>query len=128
MKNASRILLLISLLSPLGCGKIYNSSTFDSSTYGVTTGSTQFLAAKVIINQNCASCHSRASHAAWAGMSEAAFISQGIVVPRSLEGSSLYTKILGNRTATVGNMPQGGAALSDDELTTIENWILGITQ
>jgi uncharacterized membrane protein len=123
----AKISLLLGLTMPAGCGKIYNSSTFDSSTYGVTTGSAQFLAAKAVINTHCSTCHTRASHEAWAGMGEADFVSQGLVTPRSLEGSSIYTKIMGNRTAITGNMPQGGAPLNDEELTVMENWIQGMT-
>lgn len=119
-------LTTLALLAPLGCGKVYNSSTYDATTYGSATGSAQFLAAQAIIKENCASCHTRPSHQAWAGLSEADYISQGLVKAGSLTGSMLYTKILGNSTGIAGNMPDGGTPLTADQLTTIETWILNI--
>ena len=117
----------LALLTPLACGKIYNSSTYDASTYGAgATGTAQFIAAQAIIRENCASCHTRPSHQAWAGMSEADFVSQGLIVGRSLTGSMLYTKILGNRAGTPGNMPDGGTPLTSDQLTVLETWILSV--
>ncbi len=119
-------LTALAMLTPLGCGKVYNSSTYDATTYGSADGSPQFLAAQVVIKENCASCHTRPSHQAWAGMSEKDYISQGLIKAGNLTGSTLYTKILGNRTSTPGNMPDGGTPLTADQLTTIENWILNI--
>ncbi|WP_413290796.1 hypothetical protein [Bdellovibrio sp. HCB337] len=120
-------LTAIALLAPIGCGKVYNSSSYDATTYGVSTGSAQFLAAKEIIVAKCASCHTRPSHAAWAGTSEEEYISQGLIKAQDLEGSVLYTKIQGNRTAIAGNMPFGGTPLTDAELDTMEAWINSIT-
>jgi mono/diheme cytochrome c family protein len=117
----------LTLLAPLACGKIYNSSSYDSTIYGTATGSAQFLAAKTIITQNCASCHTRPSHEAWAGMDEAAFKTARLIEPGSLINSQLYTKILGNRTTTPGNMPDGGTPLSSAQLDTIEDWIVNAT-
>jgi uncharacterized membrane protein len=119
-------LATLTLLSPLACGKVYNSSTYDATIYGSASGSVKFLAAKEIIKTSCANCHTHASHQAWAGMSEQDFITQGLVLAGDLSGSTLYTKILGNRTSTPGNMPDGGTPLTATELTTIEDWILGI--
>jgi mono/diheme cytochrome c family protein len=119
-------LTTLSLLAPLGCGKVYNSSTYDAKTYGSADGSAQFLAAQAIIKSNCASCHTRPSHQAWAGYSENDYINQGLIKAGNLSGSTLYTKILGNRTSTPGNMPDGGTPLTSDQLTAIENWILNI--
>lgn len=119
-------LTTLAMLAPLGCGKVYNSSTYDATTYGSADGSAQFLAAQAIIKANCASCHTRPSHQAWAGMSEKDYITQGLIKAGNLTGSTLYTKIQGNRTSTPGNMPDGGTPLTSDQLTTIENWILNI--
>jgi len=126
-RHALAALTTLALLSPLGCGKVYNSSTYDATSYGSADGSPQFLAAQAIIKADCAACHTRPSHQAWAGMSEADYINQGLIKPGNLSGSSLYTKILGNRTSIPGNMPDGGTPLTAEELTTIENWILNIT-
>jgi hypothetical protein len=126
---AAAVLGALSLM-PIGCGKVYNSSSFDPSIYGTsgggTTGSTTFLAAKTIINENCATCHTHPSHQAWAGMGEADFIAQGLVTPGSLTGSMIYTKIQGNRTGIAGNMPDGGTLLTGAQLDTMEAWITGI--
>lgn len=125
-KVLAAALMSLALLTPLACGKVYNSSTYDASTYGTADGTAQFLAAKAIINTSCASCHTRPSHEAWAGMDEAAFVSQGLIKGGSLENSVLYTKIQGNRTAIPGNMPDGGTLLTSAELDTLEAWILSV--
>jgi len=119
---------LIFILALGACGKVYNSSTYDASAYGAATGSANFLAAQAIIKANCAICHVQPSHQAWGGMSEADFISQGLVKPGDLAGSLLYTKIQGNRSGVAGDMPQGGTPLTSDQITVIETWILNITQ
>lgn len=119
-------LTTLALLTPLACGKVYNSSTYDATAYGSADGSPQFLAAQAIIKTSCAGCHTRPSHQAWAGMNEQDYINQGLIKPGNLSGSTLYTKILGNRTSTPGNMPDGGTPLTANELTTLENWILNI--
>lgn len=116
----------LALLASMGCGKVYNSDTYDATTYGNSTGTPQFLAAKEIIVAKCASCHTRPSHAAWAGTDEAGFISQGLIKAQDLAGSMLYTKIQGNRTGIAGNMPFGGTPLTDAELDTMEAWIMSI--
>jgi mono/diheme cytochrome c family protein len=122
----SALILCLASFVPLACGKVYNSSSYDASTYGAADGTAQFLAAKDIIKTNCASCHTRPSHQAWAGFSEKDFISQNLIKAGNLAGSLLYTKIQGNRTATPGNMPDGGTLLTTAQIITIENWILNI--
>lgn len=119
-------LTTLTLLTPLACGKVYNSSSYDASIYGTADGTAQFLAAKAIITASCANCHTRSSHQAWAGMDESTFVTQGLIVGGSLVNSSLYTKIQGNRTAIPGNMPDGGTLLTSSELDTIEAWILSV--
>lgn len=120
-------LMLFTLSVPLACGKVYNSSSYDASTYGRTTGGTdQFVAAKAIITESCANCHTRTSHQAWAGMSEEDFVSQNLITGGSLENSVLYTKIQGNRTSTPGNMPEGGSLLTSEQLDTLEAWIMSV--
>ena len=119
-------IVLAACLPPLGCGKVYNSSTYDAFTYGSAGGTAQFLAAKDIIKNNCATCHTHPSHQAWAGMSEKDFITQNYVVAGNLAGSQLYTKIQGNRTGIAGNMPEGGTPLTSAQLDTMEAWILNI--
>ncbi|RYZ68943.1 MAG: cytochrome c [Proteobacteria bacterium] len=120
-------ILIFASLVPLACGKVYNSSTYDASTYGSADGSANFLAAKSVIKTACANCHTRPSHQSWAGMSEKEFIAQALIKPGSLAASSLYTKIQGNRTNIPGNMPDGGSLLTGAELDKMEAWILGAT-
>lgn len=121
-------LTTLALLTPLACGKVYNSSSYDASTYGdgAVSGTPQFVAAAKIIRENCATCHTRPSHQAWGGMSESDFVAQGLVKGGDLSGSTLYTKIQGNTTGTPGNMPDGGTPLTSDQISTIETWILSI--
>lgn len=126
-KHSIAALLFFATLSPLGCGKVYNSSTYDASTYGSADGSPAFLAAKEIIKVSCADCHTRPSHQAWAGMSEKQFIDQNLIIPGNLAGSVLYTKTRGNRTSIPGNMPDGGTDLTSAELDAMEAWILNAT-
>ncbi|MBC7371656.1 MAG: cytochrome c [Bdellovibrionaceae bacterium] len=123
---AATILTMASLI-PLGCGKVYNSSTYDASTYGSANGSANFLAAQAVIKTSCASCHTRPSHQAWGGLSEKDFIAQGLIKPASLANSTLYTKIQGNRTTVPGNMPDGGSLLTGADLDKMEAWIMGAT-
>jgi mono/diheme cytochrome c family protein len=117
----------LALLAPLSCGKVYNSSSYDSDIYGEGGGGTpEFQAAQAILRDNCATCHTQASHQTWGNISEAQFIAQGLVVPGSLSGSQLYTKIAGNSTGIAGNMPPSGGNLNSTQLQTIETWINNI--
>ncbi|WP_413294339.1 hypothetical protein ACLSU7_04425 [Bdellovibrio sp. HCB185ZH] len=120
-------ILGLALLTPLSCGKAYNSSSYDADIYGEGGGGTPaFQAAQAILRDRCATCHTQASHQTWGNISEAQFIAQGLVSPGSLSGSQLYTKIAGNSTGIPGNMPPSGGNLSSTELQTIEMWILNI--
>lgn len=117
----------LALLTPLSCGKTYNSSSYDADIYGEGGGGTPaFQAAQAILRDKCATCHTQASHASWGNISASQFVALGLVTAGSLTGSQLYTKITGNSTGIPGNMPVGGANLSSTELQTIETWILGM--
>ncbi|WP_413578300.1 hypothetical protein ACLVWU_07135 [Bdellovibrio sp. HCB290] len=120
------IVLGLALLAPLSCGQSYNSSYYDADIYGEGGGGTpEFQAAQAILRTECATCHAQASHQSWGNISEAQFISLGLVSPGNLSGSQLYTKIRNNTTGIVGNMPQS-STLSTAQIQTIETWILGI--
>ncbi|WP_413587252.1 hypothetical protein [Bdellovibrio sp. HCB274] len=120
------IVLGLALLAPLSCGQSYNSSYYDADIYGEGGGGTpQFQAAQAILRTECATCHTQASHQSWGNISEAQFISLGLVSPGSLSGSLLYTKLRNNSVNSTGNMPQA-YALSTTQIQTIETWILGI--
>lgn len=106
---------------PIGCGKPYNSSSSDAEKYGVTAvGTTNFQTMMKVVTNKCVSCHQ-----AYGNYGEAEFVSNGLVVARSLSGSKLYYKIRGNKTAVAGNMPPS-ESLSTEEINTFETWIMGI--
>ncbi|WP_413561059.1 hypothetical protein [Bdellovibrio sp. HCB209] len=116
----------LALLAPLSCGKSYNSSVDDADTYGEGGGgSPQFQAAQAVLRDKCATCHTQASHPAWANISESQFVSRGLVTAGSLSGSILYTKITGNSVGG-GNMPPSGGTLSVTEMQALETWILNM--
>ncbi len=117
-----KIAVILFLFLGLSCGRPpYNTSTSDSLKYGSNvTGSAQFLTARTVMLSNCFACHG-----SWAAWNEADFVSNGRVVARSLIDSSLYTRIRGNNTGVVGNMPQN-ASLSSDDIVAIKNWILAM--
>ncbi len=121
-KIAAVLFLLMAMISGMGCGRPpYNSSTSDALKYGSNvTGSAQFLTARTVMLSSCFACHG-----SWAAWNEAEFVSNGRVVARSLIDSSLFTKIRGNSTSVVGNMPQNSSLASDD-IVAIKNWILGM--
>ena len=122
IKALGLITTLIVLISPISCGRNpYNSSTSDALKYGSTvSGSSQFLAARVVMLNSCFACHG-----SWSAWSESEFISNGRVVSRSLTDSILYTRIRGNSTQYAGDMPQNGS-LSSEDIVAIKNWILGM--
>lgn len=114
--------ILFIILFSVSCGRPpYNTSTSDALKYGSNvTGSAQFLTARTVMLSTCFACHG-----SWSAWNEADFISNGRVVARSLVDSALYTRIRGNSTGVVGDMPQN-SSLSSDDIVAIKNWILGM--
>jgi uncharacterized membrane protein len=115
------IILAITVILTGSCGKVYNSSSADQAKYGsAVLGSANFLAARAVMASQCFSCHSN-----WANFDEAAFVSGGFVVPQSLPGSKLYTRIRGNSVNSTGNMPPSGV-LTSQQVDTFSTWISGM--
>lgn len=126
-KNLGIILGVLVISS--GCGEVLNSNSFDEALYGVTPaeGSSEFLAAKDILDSKCINCHTN-FHASWASWDEADYITNLRVVAGDPSASTLYKKIRGNEYADgTTNMPEAPAAdLSAAELLTIRTWIENI--
>ena len=119
MQKTVQFLILIMMV---GCGRNpYNSSTSDALKYGSNiTGSSNFLAARAVMLTSCFACHG-----SWSSWNEAQFISNGRIVAASLDNSILYTRIRGNSTSFVGDMPVSGN-ISSEDIVAIKTWILGI--
>lgn len=105
-----------------GCKPVDNSAALDRTLYGPsidTGGSPLFTAVRASLTK-CQSCHG-----SWLSLTEAEFVSLGLVVADSPETSKLYYR---NQGAASGpgpaNMPNGGAvALTADELQGMIDWI-----
>lgn len=111
--------LLLACVLLQGCGKVNNSSSMDKDIYGSEiTGSAAFLAARVVLANQCFSCHS-----AWSAYTETDYVSSGRVVAGNPNSSTLYTSIKGNDSGTTGTMPANGSTLSSGELLLIKSWI-----
>ena len=119
MQKTVQFLILIMMV---GCGRNpYNSSTSDALKYGSNvTGSSNFLVARTVMLTSCFACHG-----SWSSWNEAQFISNGRIVAASLDNSILYTRIRGNSTSFVGDMPVSGS-ISSEDIVAIKTWILGI--
>ena len=110
-----------------GCNNtVLNSNSGDETKYRVTyDGGSKFQKIMPIIVTKCASCH---EHSAWQDYSEDDFIDEGLVVNSNSAASPLYYR-LSNALVGAGprNMPQGGeSALTDDEISKLEDWINGL--
>lgn len=121
-----KIFLFITTFISFSCGPVENSSTSDKSKYGPAidiTGSTPLFASVRTSLTKCQNCHGN-----WLSLTESEFISTGLVVRRSPEGSKLYYR---NQQSTTGpgpkNMPtMGYPALSSTEIQTMIDWINGL--
>ena len=114
MKIGALIFLVL-----VGCGKNpYNSSVSDALRYGSSvSGTATFTAARLVMMSSCFACHG-----SWSSYTEADFLSKGLVVFRSLTDSTLFTRIRGNSSGLVGDMPQN-STLSSEDMITIRTWI-----
>lgn len=114
------LLSILTLYFVTGCGEVLNSNTFDESLYGVTpdSGSSEFLAARDIMVSKCFACHG-----AWAGYSDADFVTNNLVVAGVPASSSLYTSLINNEFGGDQDMPASGPALSSGERLLIRTWI-----
>jgi len=93
---------------------------------GSTPDTPEFLAAKAIIDANCVTCHNGSNNGDFRNLTQAQFISKGLVVAKNPAASKIYYRLAG---ATSGpgpaTMPQGGA-LSAADVAKIETWINSI--
>lgn len=112
--------------------QIYNVS-FDASLIndtgdGSTSGpSEEFLAAKTVIDNNCLSCHSSSNYGDFRNLTEAQYISKGLVVAKNPGASKIYYRLNGALAGSgPRDMPEGGAALSTEDVAKIETWINSI--
>ncbi len=109
-----------------GCGPVENSSASDKAKFGPPidiSGSTPLFGAVRTSLTKCQNCHG-----SWLSLSETDFVSLGLVVRRSPEGSKLYYR---NQLSTTGpgpkNMPTSGyPQLSSTEVQTMIDWINGL--
>ncbi len=110
-------LLLVSLLT--ACLQTENSSSQDDS-FANVEGSAEFLAAKAVLTQNCASCHTYHTR------TEQELIDLGLVIAGSAETSELYGR-LQNSSGSLGpkDMPENNS-ISVEDVETIKIWIDGI--
>lgn len=117
--EVAKFYLFIFFISVLtSCGKVNNSSTSDPAL--VVSGSSEFIAAKQVLAQNCITCH---AHSSWASYSEADFKSKGLFVRKSPTSSEIYIRIRGNDAGIAGDMPESGSNLSVADIQTIKSWI-----
>lgn len=81
--------------------------------------------AENIISQKCASCHGVSSHGG-----DFDFVSDGKVALKDLQGSLPASDIAWMMYDAVfhGSMPKGQAALSDDEVSTLQDYALLLTK
>jgi len=99
----------------------------DTGTDGGTIASTEFLAAKAVIDNNCLSCHNSSNYGDYRNLSQSQFISKGLVVAKSPGTSKIYYRLSGALSgAGPANMPQGAAALSASDVAAVATWINSI--
>lgn len=123
MKWLFGVCLILGLVS---CNdKVVNSSTFDESLYsGNFDGGLRFQAIAPVLVAKCASCHNY--HTEWSTYSEQDFKDEGLITENSVAASPIYYRLSNSPIVGPGqrNMPQGGsAALTDDEITLLAEWI-----
>jgi mono/diheme cytochrome c family protein len=115
LRDSLFILLFIS------CGHDFNSNDLDKLRFGDKSveGSALFKASFEIMNNRCVSCHTN-RHANYASLkTESDWIRESLVIPRNPIDSQIMQRLINNG----GDMPQGGSALSAQEIQTLTDWI-----
>lgn len=112
--------------------QLYNVA-FDSSLIndtdedGASGDSPEFLAAKAIIDNNCLGCHNNTNTGDFRNLTQAQFISKGLVVAKNPGASKIYYRLTGAASGPgPANMPQGAAALSASDVAAVAAWINGL--
>ena len=111
----SALLIGISCIVFLGCGKVRNSSSADG---GSVAGTSEFVSAIEVISTKCLSCHSN-----WSNYSADEYVKKGLVFKGSPANSILYNRIRGNDTGVAGDMPTGQPNIALSEMRIIKDWI-----
>ncbi len=112
------LLILLIILTSSACGNMntLNGVSSDQQRFS-DEGSSQFLAAKAVLINQCVSCHS------FSTFSEQEWLSSGMIVPQSTTNSSLFKRLKNNGLAgSAQDMPPSGQ-LSPEEVGLIADWI-----
>ncbi len=118
------------LMGASSCVQTENSNTNDAGRYAPIDADSAFAPVSAVLRASCAStsCHG----GTWALLNEtdmAAYMvgAQRLVTPGDAVTSLLYDRLTNVTTGTgVKNMPLGGSALTDAEITAIKTWIDGL--
>jgi uncharacterized membrane protein len=115
-----KLIALITFVTLVSC-QSDNSNTFDEvlGSSNIDPTNTNLVKAFVVIEERCISCHS-GYHNKWASYTtDQAWIDSGNVTAGIIGDSPLITR-LKNRG---GDMPVGGANLTNEEYDTLVTWI-----
>lgn len=114
------VLLLLSTLGILSSCQDYNSNSFDQNKYLSTDLNDPFG----ILRAKCISCH-KGTHNWWSNLTQNSDWSgtqvdgSYYVVPGDFSGSYIISRLKNYGS----DMPDGGSALSEDELDVLRDWI-----
>ncbi len=90
--------------------------------------SSEFLAAKGLIDSRCVSCHDN-YHSAWKNLSEQGFIKSGYVIAGDPEKSKIYQSLFSGGINVVSSlMPKNDNEFTEDEKKVIADWINSINK
>ena len=124
-----RLLILTILSSCLGVGQGTNSNSFDEQIFSPvdidtsTPAGIRFSRAFNVISNKCVNCHTSTIHNTWAGFTtDQAWLDSIFVNQSDSQNSLLIRRLINNGS----DMPQGGSALSDQEINDLESWIDGL--
>jgi hypothetical protein len=115
------------LFSMTSCMQTNNSHSSDNGLLGncvSTTDSTGLRQAYTIIKNKCIVCHNNA-HDSWLkNCTNQDWIDSGTVVAKSIENSSLITRM--KNYSPPGDMPQSAPAISTSDYQILKDWINAI--
>ncbi len=131
--------IFLGLLIFAGCTSGYNSINYKkrlaSEEASSSETTTEFAAAKGVLQQNCLSCHSTNGQAHFSRMDyqfESEFIQAGLITPGDLDKSKLIHRTQGYIGPGPGpdvpfssNMPLNGS-ISSKDLATLKAWVVAL--